>query len=112
MSTTAMGQRGRFTISSHLQFREKVIRQCLAEICAIQFKGHEHDASPDHDADVNFAHQTMLFPPGPSCLRVEAMEVFPNQGSASIQSKRVASAYQSVLGWYFSAVSGSSKTLA
>lgn len=63
----------RHTVSCHLQIRKEVVSQGLSDICAIQFESHEHDASPNHDPEVDLAHKAMLFSPGPSCLRVEAM---------------------------------------
>jgi hypothetical protein len=66
----------------HSQITKKVVSQSLMDVGPIKLESHEHDASPSHDAEVNFPQQFFLFPPGPSSKGVEAMHILPTKDSS------------------------------
>lgn len=62
-----------------MQVRQKVVRQRLDEVCAVELEGHEHDAGPKHDANVHLANDAVFLPPCPPELRIEPVVVFPKK---------------------------------
>ena len=60
-----------------MQIVQEVVRICLVDIRTIELEGHEHDAGPDHDSDIDLANQFVLFAPGPSRIRIKLGQVLP-----------------------------------
>ena len=60
-----------------MEIFEEVVGQSLLDVCPVQLKGHEHDASKNHNPEVNLADELMLLAPGPSEERVKPTKVLP-----------------------------------
>jgi hypothetical protein len=65
------------TVGGKFEIMKKIISVGLNQIGTIKFKGHEHNASKDHDFQVNLADQTCLFAPSPPKRWIKNMQVLP-----------------------------------
>jgi len=65
------------TVGCHIEVVQEVVSESLADVRSVKLESHEHDAGPDHDAEVHLANQAVLLLPCPSCQGIEAMCVFP-----------------------------------
>lgn len=58
-----------------MELVQKIVRERLGQIGAIQLQRHEHDASKDHDAGIDLADQLVLLTPCPAGRGIESVSM-------------------------------------
>jgi len=46
-----------------MQILQKVVRVGLLDVGSVKLKGHKHDTSKDHDADIDLTNEGVFFTP-------------------------------------------------
>ncbi len=64
-------------IGGQMEILKEIVGQSLCDVCSVEFQSHEHDAGKYHYPSIDLPDQLVLFAPGPSSGRVEAMQVLP-----------------------------------